>query len=350
MTNRKTLLPTFQSVPSGLLASTATAFCDLDAGKLYKVIWLEVGDDGTATKIATPTKLRNGVFSSTGAATNGVACSATEFNLNNLIGQIRLLWNGNVFRTMTAFELNRLNAKNNLNGTGIAAFSAKSSGPAQNTGSPVTGYKIYIPIWFSAPWRQNPGDVDKLAFNAVGGKLQIQVDFQPGCSSPNIAGFYEWEPADTQRGVGVIEKWIRQSLGATGTTQDFNSLSTWVNQAKGDFLQAVALFPTDEATPKCVYKVKFTVDGVDVQDLLNINENQAVLLARQMSPDTDGTAPRFDMELDYDDPIDNALPLSQARSINVHVEYGSGNGTVVSSGATAAGTMIALCQRVGLPE
>ncbi len=76
MTNRKTLLPTFQSVPSGVLANAATCFCDLDPGKMYKVIWLELSDDGTASKIASPAKSANGVPSANGTATNGVACSA----------------------------------------------------------------------------------------------------------------------------------------------------------------------------------------------------------------------------------------------------------------------------------
>ena len=339
MTLRKTLLPTFQSVPSGVLAATATTTCDLPLGKRYHTIWLEVGDDGTASKYASPALVVDGTPATTGSPAGGLAASAAEFNLNNLIGQIRLLVNGTVQRTMTAFELNRLNVSNAHNS--LTDFSVKSSGPsvgALNDGTARAGTKYYIPIFFAEPWRDEP-EAGLTAWNATGvDSFQIQVDLQSGCSTPVISGFYEWD-LPTANNIGVITKWKRLSLAATGSTQDFANISNFANRSKGDFLSSISLFPTLEATPKYVNKCKFTIDGVDYQDLLTTLENQAILLSRGMSPDTAST-PRFDLVLDYDNPVNAAFPISTANSVNLHLEYN----------ASASGTIIAIVQNAGLPE
>ena len=331
MTNRKTLLPTFQSVPSGTLAATATTTCDLPLGKRFHTLWLEVGDSGVASGVVSPVLVINGTPSATASPAGGLPASAAEFDLNNILGQIRILINGTVQRTMTAFELNRLNVSNNQNG--LTNFSIKTSGTRGTA-----GYRIYVPIFFCEPWRSD-GETSLTAWNAVGvDSFQIQADFQPGSVNPVITGFYEWD-LPTANNIGAIVKWKRLSLAATGTTQDFANISNFANKSKGDFLSAIALFPTIESTPKYVNKVKFTIDGVDYQDLLTTLENQAVLLSRGMSPDTAST-PRFDLALDYDNPVNAAFPISQANSVNLHVEYNAG----------ASGTMIAIVQNAGLPE
>lgn len=350
MTNRKTLLPTFQSVPSGLLAASRTATLNLDRGKRYHVINLEISDDGAASGVAgvgatpswavidgTNSAVANVAAGPPIVAINGaVLASSAEFDLNNLIGKIRLLVNGTVQREMTAFELNRINVANSSNG--LTNYSIKTSGTRGTA-----GYKVYLALYFAEPWRSDT-EAELNAWNVVGvDSFKIEIDLQPGCSNPVLGGTYEWDLPVRQE-IGHITKWKRQSLSAGGSTQDFTDISLFANRQKQDFLSVISLFPTLEAVPKFVGKLKFTVDGIDLQDLLNWNQNSVVLLQRGMSPDT-GAAPRFDLVLDYNNPVNAAYPIFTAGSVNLHLEYFNG---VVS--AAAAGTLIAIMQLTGAPE
>ena len=351
MTNRKTLLPTFQSVPSGLLAASRTATLNLDRGKRFHIINLEISDDGTASGVAgvgaTPSW---GVIDGTASAaanvaagppivaTNGaVLASSAEFDLNNLVGKIRVLINGTVQREMTAFELNRLNVANNHNG--LTDYSIKTSGTRGTA-----GYKVYLALYFAEPWRSSDTEAESNAWNIVGvDSFKIEIDLQPGCQNPQLAGTYEWD-LPVRQDIGHITKWKRQSLSAGGSTQDFTDVSLLANRQKQDFLTVISLFPSLEAVPKFVGKLKFTVDGIDLQDLLNWNQNNVILLQRGMSPDT-GAAPRFDLALDYNNPVNAAYPIFTAGSVNLHLEYFNG-----TAPAAAAGTVIAIIQVTGAPE
>jgi hypothetical protein len=336
MSLRKTLLPTFQNVPGSTASGTlSTATCDLPLGKRYHVIWLEIGDNGgagTNVPAAGSCNVTDGAQSLSGNPSNNyVSASQDEWILNNLVQQIRVVIGGTVQQTYTAFELNRINSLNNPSGG--TQYSIKSSGTRGNA-----AYRVYVPIFFAEPWRDDP-EISLTALNAVGiDGFQIQVDFQGGLTSPTITGYYEWD-LPTQSTIGAIKKVKRQSLAAVGSQTDFTNISTWTNKSKQDYLTTISLFPTSETTPKYVNKVKFTVDSVDYQDLLTAVENQTILLGRQMSPDT-STTPRFDLVLDYDNPVNQALPLAAANYINVHCEFNS----------SASGNMIALIQAVGLPE
>ena len=93
-------------------------------------------------------------------------------------------------------------------------------------------------------------------------------------TSPVISGWYEWSPPDG--GLGAITKWIRQTFGASGTEQDFNTLT------RGDYYHAIHLFPPTGAN---VDKVRLTADGVIFQDVINALENQAMLINRGLNPD-----------------------------------------------------------------
>jgi len=82
-----------------------------------------------------------------------------------------------------------------------------------------------------------------------------------------------------------------------------------------------------------------TANGVEIQDLLTNTENQVILNNREMQPDLSAT-PRFDLAMDYDDPVGRALQLDGLAEFTLHVEYN----------ASAAGTMAALIVRAGAPE
>ena len=286
---RTKLLPTFNAVATG-----QTATVDLPLGIQYHAIWLEVGDNG-GTTIAS----------------------------GNLLGDIRVKINGKVQRTHSAVELNALNG---VNGT---AYLLKTSGTAGQA-----AYRSYLPIYFAEPWRKDVKDQQMPAWNVAGdgiSSFQIEVDIKAGLTTPVISGFYEWAPATGS--LGAIGKVIRQTVGALGTVQDFNQLD------RRDFLQGIHLFPTVEGTPKYVNKVKLTYNGAEQQDLITTLENQAKLLGRAMNPDTSGT-PRYDLVIDYDDPINGALPLNGLAEFTLHVEYN----------AAAAGNLVMLIERAGPPE
>ena len=296
MTLRKKLLPSFTKPVSG-----QTTTCNLDLGKKYHIIWLEVGYDATNT--------------------------GKTILTDDLIGEIRLLVNGKVQRRMRAAELDQLNT---LNGTqfGQQVGSTAAAG--------VTGYRRFLPIFLAEPWRKSNAEAALMAWNLAGptvASASIEVDFLT-IDTPYIGGFYEWSPPDG--GLGAITKWIRMTFGASGTRQDFNTLE------KRDFYHSIHLFAP--ASGKYVSKVQLTADGVIVQDLLTAEQNQGMLLSRDLNPATAnlaaGTVPRFDLVLDQDDPINSALQAQGLQEFTLHVEYIS----------APSGNLVVIVQRSGPPE
>jgi len=283
MTLRKKLLPTFNNPVAG-----QTATINLTLGQKIHTIWLAIGD--------------------------GVGLT-----FDTVVNEIRLLVNGKVQRRMLASELNAINS---LNGT---IYAAQTSGTLANP-----AYRTYLPIFLAEPWRKTNQEAAALAWNLAGptvASASLEVDIAAGMVAPVISGWYEWSPPDG--GLGAITKWIRQTFGASGTEQDFNSLT------RGDFYHAIHLFPP---TGGYVDKVRLTADGVIFQDVINALENQVMLINRGLNPDLSGG--RFDLVLDADDPINSALPTTGVNELSLHVEYS----------ATASGNLVALIEKSGPPE
>ena len=297
MSLRKKRLPTVDALPRAAAAGTAT--CNLNLGKGYHKIVLEISDDGTSS------------------AGNAGDIDAT---LDALVGDIRVKLNGKVQRVHTGSQLNAINGVNG------AAFRARDSGTAGTS-----GYKIYLPIFFAEPWRKNNFEARSAAWNAVGiDSFQVEVDFLSGTTTPNVTGYYEWDlPSDNK--IGLIVKQIRQSLGAVGSTQDFTNLD------RSGILQALHLFPVTNAI--YVNKVKLTANSVEIHDLLDTLENQGALLDRELNPDV-SAVPRYDLVLDYDDPVLSGLQLAGLSELTLHVEYS----------AAANGTLTTIPIKVGPPE
>jgi hypothetical protein len=291
---RKTLLPTFNSVATG-----QTATVDLPLGRRYHTIWLE--------------------FSDTGGASNGNAANLAA-SLANFATDIRVKLNGHTQRLHTAVQLNEVNSVNG------AEFGARASGTAGNA-----NYRLRLPIYLGEPWRENTGEKALPSWNVDGGQasFQIEVDLKAGLTGVNITGFYTWEPLTAK--LGAIAKMFRQTYAALGTQNDFNL------KERDGFLQAIHLFPTSDG--KYVNKVKLTADGADVQDLIDTGENAAVLAAGGMNPDTSAT-PRFDLVVDFDDPINSALRLSGLNSLTLQTQYN----------ASATGSLPAIFIIAGNPE
>lgn len=290
---RKKLLPTFNAIAAG-----SKATCDLPLGLRYHTITLELSDNGVSS------------------VSNNI-----DTILTALVTNIYVKINGKAQRTHSGKQLNQMNGSNGNR------WLAQTSGTPGNA-----NFRIYLTIFFAEPWRKDIREVQLSAWNMAGPNVesfQIEVELNAGLTTPNVTGFYEFEPATGP--LGTITKVIQQSLAAVGTTQDFNTLD------RRDFLQAIHLFPTSDA--KYVNKVRLTANGVEVQDLLTNTENQVILNNREMQPDLSAT-PRFDLALDYDDPVGRALQLDGLSEFTLHVEYS----------ASAAGTMPALIVRAGAPE
>lgn len=307
------LLPTPNAVATG-----QTSTFNLDLGKRYHALWLELGDTAT------------------------IAGTTVAAVLANTVDQIRLKVNGKVQRTMLATELHA------INGLMGATFAGKST-LASLSGGLTAGSRILLPIWLAEPWRNNNAEAALTAWNAAGiDSLQLEVDLHSGLTAPILTGFYEYD-APTG-GMGAIVKWIRQTFGASGTAQDFNSIS------KLDWLQSLHLWPIAESptVTKVAYKVKFTANNVAIRDLLTRRENDAVLAGRNMNPtvfDTtsDATARAsgvFNLVFDYDDPVNSALNANGLNEMTLHVEFADNAGAA----ASASGSMVAIIQRTGAPE
>lgn len=283
---RKTLLPSFNGV-----ASPGTATIDLPLGKRYHAVWLKFGD-------SVGTTLASG----------------------NFIREIRVKIDGKVQRTMTGIELNAINTAMG------AAFAAKTSGSGATL-------LTYLPIWFCQPWRKTASEVEATCWNAIGiDSFQIEVDIATGLSSVTLSGYYEWD-IPTSAKIGVIQKWVRQTFPASGTEYDITTLP------RKDFLEAIFLFPTVGGTSRYVNKARLVANGENRHDMITTLDNQAILLGRELNPDVSGT-PRYDLILDYDDPVNSALPAGALNELNLHVEWSG----------TAAGTMVGLSQTVGAPD
>jgi len=293
---RQSLLQTFRGVAVG-----KTATSDLKLGQKIHVLWLKMGDDGTAS--------------------NGNAADV-DATLVKLCKQVRIMLNNKTQRICSAVELNALNS---IYG---AAYSVKTSGVAGTA-----GYRVYLPIFLAEIYRKTNAEVGRLAWNLVGVKdPQIEIDLGDGCNAPIVEGYYEWEPADTSAGIGGICKWVRQNVAVVGQELD-------IPLARKNFIQSVHFFPTAEASPKYVNKLKVTAGNDDVRAPLTTLDNQAMLLAREFQPDVSST-PRFDYVIDYDDPINQALAADNLASLNAAVEM---NGA-------ANGNMTVITQRVGAPD
>ncbi len=301
---RTKILPTANAVASG-----KTATINLPVGRRYHTITLAIGYDGAnASK-----------------ETAGTAA-------NQIVGDIRVKLNG---KTQRIFSLKQLNAMNIANGDASAAFAIRTSGTMGSS-----GYREYVTIYFAEPWRKEIFQQQATAWNIHPddvASFQIEVDFQT-ITSPFLDGLYTFDGLTGR--LGSIEKVIRQTVATAGTSIDIST----IQRVKGNFLQALHLFATSDS--KFVNKAKLTANGEDVQDLVDYLQQRAKLFSWGMNPDTNANSaanylsPRFDLVLDYDDPLSSVLPLEGLSDLNLRLEFDS----------ASAGTIDILIVRSGPAE
>lgn len=286
-------LPSFDSVAKG-----KKAVVTLPLGLRYHVIWLRFGN-----------------------------VADYDNSLADLVDDIVVKINGKPQRIHSAVQLNALNGVNG------ASFLEKTTGTEDND-----DYVHYLPIFFAQPWRKNPAEVAATALRANGiSSFQIEVNLRSVNSIDDpldalfLDGWYEYDYDN--RELGVLQKWLRQDYSAVGTSRDIQTID------KRDFIEAVHLFATDEATPKYVSEVKWTANGEELRDRITYLQNRAKLLGRELVPDT-SAAPRYDLIFDYDDPINGALSANGLNEMTLKVTWN----------AAANGVMQAIIVRTGPPE
>lgn len=296
---RTSLIPTASSMPA---ANTAgTSLLDLPIGKRYHAINLEVKDGLNATALAT------------------------------MITGGRIKINGN---TRREFTMTQLGALNGLMG---ASFANKTIGTTTNV-------RYGIKILLAEPFRKDLRQVQLPAWDIAGPNVrsfQVELDWAAvGADTKTLTGSYQWEPATAP--LGSITKWTRSTLAAAGTTQDFNLLGMI---PASDYLQSIHLFTPTTNSP---VKASLILNGEIVWDNIEFWQMATHLESREMVADVTATNPRYDIVIDYDDPIINAVRMQGINEARLHVEYGTVNQTTgaIAYGA-ATGSMPVLIQHVG---
>lgn len=299
---RKKLIPTPSSIPAAAAAGTCTI--DLPIGLKYHTVGLNVSNSaGTA--------------------------------LASLISEVRLKINGKTQRALTATQLGETNG---LYGTQFANL-VKGTGATTKT-----DFTFHL----AEPWRKDIGQVSIPAWNVAGPNVrsfQAELDFLAvgGETAKSVAGYYEAEPATGA--LGTIAKVQRHSLSVSGTVQDVNLLGLL---APGDFLQSISLFKCSGAAVG-VIKAQLIINGEIIHDLLEFWEQFYALTSREMVPDTTATNPRYDIVLDFDDPLTNAVRMQGVNEARLHLEFGTVNQTTGAVASSAAsGSMPMIITAVGL--
>ncbi len=306
---RKTILPTIQSIATGQKATL-----DMPLGIRIHAIWLEFSDAA-------------GAFAQN--------FSAIDTCLDAFATDIRVKLNGHTQREHTPKQLNQINGSNGAQYNAINFVSGTA-----NTATA----RVRLPIYFKEPWRADTIARDLPAWNVDAGQnsFQIEIDVKSGLVTPNITGWYEWEPLrqDVNGGkLAAVTKMFRQSLPALGGSNDFSIR----NVATTGFLQSIHFFPITAAN--YVNKVRLRANGSDVQDLIDAGQNAALLRGSDLLPDTT-VAPRFDLVLDYDDPLNSALRLDGLSSLDLQTQYAAAGVAITN----ASGSIPTVFVVAGRPE
>lgn len=270
--------------PNGVDSGSKATF-DLDLGNLYRELWLQV------------------------------SVAAGDKTFDQIISDIFVEVNGKAQRQHTPLELNAINTLHD------------PSLQVKTTGSIATGDLVsYVPIFLAEDFRKNVDRGLALGWNAVGIRsLQLKVQLA-AVTSPVLAGWGTWDRADLSRGLGPITKWKRQDLDAVGTPKDFGKVFD-VGGDADNFVQSLHLFPTSTGTVRYVTDAELKFANQIVHKRTNV-QNQSVLVAKGMTPDTTAT-PRYDLVFDESDSIADVYNLKLVTKQNLKLTYdGAPNGTM----------------------
>ena len=286
-------LPTASGVAVG-----KTATFDVPVGPRYHTLWLEVADTAKDT-------------------------------FDSIIGDIRLKVNGKVQRTMSAAQLDDLNALMGPQYAAIMELDGGGAGPGHIS-------KSRLPIFLAEPWRKQAAVADGLAWGTGDvSSFQIEVDLAAAAAGVTLDGYAEVDyalvkdsqGAENQPKMGVISKWFRTYIAINGTSQDVTTLP------RRDFYQQISLFDPS------ISNVIVETDSIIQRDV-TFQRNKVILTSREMVPDDS----QFDIVFDYDDLITSGLPMVvNGRPVSdFQVRLTLSDGT--------ARNIPAIIQRLGPPE
>ncbi len=262
------------------VAASKTAVIDVPVGFRYHYIMLQHGFTAGTNTIA-------------GAASN--------------ITEIRVLVNGRVQRVFSGTQLRDLNLLNSL-------FIGDS------TGLPNTAPGVSFGIFFNEPWRDSPGDSDRLAWPTVRkdgsnfvDSIQIQVDLG-AASTPTLQAWAMVDKVSAEdAGFLGFVKYLRFQQGAAGTKFDINITD------RRDFLQQITLYP-DSGASNAPTPVTLRIAGQVVHELV-FTANTALNTHQMMTSAASGrTANLYDLVLDHDGLLASAVDMNGVRDATVTVE------------------------------
>lgn len=242
---------------------------------------------------------------------------------SDLLDDIVVKYKAKPQRIFTPAQLNRLNS---LNGAEYAIKSVGTAGQADRVHR--------IDIWFANPWRLDPAERFKPAWNLVKEGLQIEVNVKAGLAAPSLEAEMEVDaiPAGVDD-IGLIQKVYREDISAVGSTKKIQTL------AKADLIEALHFLPTVGGTSRYTSAVKLQRNGYDDIDNISLQSMQASLTAWGLNPDSRAT-PWYELVLDRSDRLKDGLLGEGLRTLHADVTF---------SGA-AAGVLPVIIQRTGTPD
>jgi len=281
---------TFENVVAG-----KKAFCNIPLGNRLLAVILEIG-------------------------------SGADLTYDNILDDIYLKVNDNVQRTMTALELNELNAANG------AQYAARVVNVAA-----VGADRTYLPIYFYKPWAKLARDQEGSAWTTDWmNSLRLEAVIKAGVANPVLNAFYVFDNVTNGGKPQYIEKWIRTDLPAVGSRNSHPSAIE-----RKDIITQISIW--DPAAASSISRVKIKGGGVELVDLYRQQigadlQHYAEMTAGMAAEPA--TAGRLDIAFDGDGLLESGLPAASYPSLVLDLEYL----------AAANGSCRAIIQRFGLAE
>lgn len=233
--------------------------------------------------------------------------AAGNKTLFEIINDIRINIDGKTQRLVSAAELDTINKRF---GPDYALVTSGSIG-AGTLASQIT-------IFFLEPWRNDPlsnnGRIYGWNLNGVPG-VEVLVNIKTGLNSPQLSGFYEYEPAIAGQGFGPIVKWLRKDASPTATPVD---LPDTFSLTQPNRLHSAHLFATSNGM--YVTKASMKFGSTLFLDQVDLETQQANLLPYGIDPDPSPT-PCFHIEADMSDSLADTLPLKGQVSQNLKLDF-----------------------------
>lgn len=231
------------------------------------------------------------------------------------------------------FRLNSV-AQQTWTGAQIEALNKRNGSPfdISTVGTGAT-FATYLRAFFNEQFRRDPYLARAFGWNlndnpgAPGsGDMEIAIKFNAACTAPSVTGVYWFD--DSVKPIGEIVKVKQTSKEAIGAALDLTSVLNLGPADKARRLFSMHIWPTVGGTVRYANEITLDYGGQTYRKELGYLLNRFALQKAEMSPDT-GATPRFDVEFDMLDPIQEALPLVPGANHNLNIKFdGAANGNL----------------------